>query len=217
MHARYTHTHIETQPHTRDTSNGVVHIQRLSFRSISILKRQSDRVSKQQPNRPSRQAFPNSIATQNTQATCSVRLFCHRPRHELSTDTNTPHSPQPNTDRVLRSHRTHAAGRSNRVWQVRQHRVFGARFLVSATSNTRSNTGASRQNQACVRFGCFISIGIAQQHKHLSDLASIAMIDAIVRGSGSLQTRRGRNHQHAPKRSLSSSKAPSQNSPLLDR
>ena len=68
-----------------------------------------------------------------------------------------------------------------------------------------------------MRFGCFISIGIAQQHKHLSDLASIAMIDAIVRGSGSLQTRRGRNHQHAPKRSLSSSKAPNHNSPLLNR
>ena len=138
MHVHY-YTHTARHNHTLDTSNGVVHIQRLSFRSITILKRQSDRVSKQQPNRPSRQAFPNSIATQNTQATCSVRLFCHRPRHELSTDTNTPHSPQPNTDRALRSHRTHAAGRSNRVWQVRQHRVFGARFLVSATSNTRSN------------------------------------------------------------------------------
>ena len=136
----YTHTYVETQPHTRDFEWRRSH-------TASLLQVDYDpkapvgpcvKTAAQQAVAPSA-LIAIYTATQNTQATCSVRLFCHRPRHELSTDTNTPHSPQPNTDRALRSHRTHAAGRSNRVWQVRQHRVFGARFLVSATSNTRSN------------------------------------------------------------------------------
>ena len=141
----------------------------------------------------------------NTQATCSVRLLCHRPRHELQ-PTPIHHTPR-NRTRPCTPIRSDTR-RGSQHSSVAGSPASRLRCALPSIGNINTHYRWSRQNQACVRFGCFISIGIAQQHKHLSDLASIAMIDAIVRGSATLQTRHGRNRHHAPKRNLSSSKAP---------
>ena len=105
-HARIIqHTHIETQPHTRGFEWRRSH-------TASLLQVDYDpkapvgpcvKTAAQQAVAPS---VSIAVATKDTQATCSVRLFCHRPRHELQ-PTPIHHTPRNRTRTVHSDHFGH--------------------------------------------------------------------------------------------------------------
>ena len=99
-HACALHTHIETQPHTR-------YFEWRRSHTASLLQVDYDpkapvgpcvKTAAQQAVAPSA-LIAIYTATQNTQAICSVRLFCHRPRHELQ-PTPIHHTPRNRTQTV---------------------------------------------------------------------------------------------------------------------
>ena len=100
LHICMQYTYIETQPHTRDFEWRRSH-------TASLLQVDYDpkapvgpcvKTAAQQAVAPSA-LIAIYTATQNTQATCSVRLFCHRPRHELQ-PTPIHHTPRNRTRTV---------------------------------------------------------------------------------------------------------------------
>ena len=112
-----------------------------------------------------------------SQATCSVRLYCHCPRDDVSEiNTQGCGNQQPsqlgNEKRGLGQ--TAIKGVSPRsALRCVLHRIGNINRICE-----------SRLNEACTQFGGLISMGNAKQYKHLSDFMSLTTASTIFRGRG---------------------------------